>query len=116
MLLPFCCQAKNRLLRKCGKSPLQVVQGRDITVPSSLVQQIADGEVRMSTNHCLSHDEELNRIEQLRCAAISAFHWLDSHERLRVALNVRSRPPRLLALTPGTQVYFHKPPGQHRRL
>ena len=83
--LAMCCQAKNRLLRKCGKSPLHVIQGRDVVVPSSLMQQISDGEVRMSTNHSISHDEELNRIEQLRCSAISAFHWLDSHERLRVA-------------------------------
>ena len=116
LAVAMCCQAKNRLLRKCGKSPLQVVQGRDVTVPSSLMQQVADGEVRMATNHCITHDDELNRIEQMRCAAISAFHWLDSHERLRVALSARSRPPRLVSLTPGTQVYFHKPPGQHRRL
>lgn len=112
LALAMCCQAKNRLR---GKSPLQVVQGRDV-VPSSLLQQVADGEVRMPTNACISRDDEMNRIEQLRCAAISAFHWLDSHERLRVALNARSRPPRLVSLTPGTQVYFHKPPGQRRRL
>ena len=116
MAVAMCCQAKNRLLRKCGKSPLQVVQGRDHVVPSSLVQQVADGEVRMTTNHMISHDDEMNRVEQLRCAAISAFHWLDSHERLRIALNARSRPPKLVSLTPGTQIYFHKPPGQHRRL
>ena len=71
---------------------------------------------RMSTNHGVTHDEEVNRLEQLRCAAMSAFQWLDSHERLRVALNSRSRPPKLVSLTPGTVVYFHKPPGQHRRL
>ena len=88
----MCCQAKNRLLRKCGRSPLQVVQGRDVVVPSALVQQVADGEVRMSTNHAITHDEEVNRMEQLRCAAMSAFQWLDSHERLRIALNSRSRP------------------------
>ena len=70
----------------------------------------------MSTNHAITHDEEVNRMEQLRCAAMSAFQWLDSHERLRVALNSRSRPPKLFSLTPGTIVYFHKPPGQHRRL
>lgn len=116
LAVSMCCQAKNRLLRKCGHSPLQVVQGRDIVVPSALVQQVADGEVRMTTNHSISHDEEVNRMEQMRCAAISAFQWLDSHERLRVALNARSRPPKLVALVPGTVVYFHKPPGQHRRL
>eukprot|EP00438_Fugacium_kawagutii_P006229 Skav208378 [mRNA] locus=scaffold3508:51885:54965:+ [translate_table: standard] len=110
------CQAKNRLLRKCGRSPIQVTQGQDQVVPSSLLQQVADGEMKYSTNAAISSDEEINRMEQIRCAAISAFHWLDSHERLRVALNARSKPPKLVALTPGTQVYFHKPPGQHRRL
>lgn len=106
----MCCQAKNRLLRKCGRSPLQVVHNWDIVAPSALVQQ-------MSTNlHGATHDEEVNHTEQLRCAAMSAFQWLDSHERLRVALNSRSRPPKLVSLTPGTTVYFHKPPGQHRRL
>ena len=92
------------------------MQSRDVVIPSALVQQIADGEVRMSSNYSITHDEEVNRMEQLRCSAVSAFQWLDSHERLRVALNARSRPPKLVALTPGTIVYFHKPPGQHRRL
>ena len=72
--------------------------------------------MKYSTNAAITTDEEINRMERIRCAAISAFHWLDSHERLRVALNSRSKPPKLVALTPGTQVYFHKPPGQHRRL
>ena len=110
------CQAKNRLLRKCGRSPIQVTQGQDQVIPSSLLQQVIDGDMKYSTNAAITTDEEINRMEQIRCAAISAFHWLDSHERLRVALNSRSKPPKLVALTPGTQVYFHKPPGQHRRL
>ena len=110
------CQAKNRLLRKCGRSPIQVTQGQDQVIPSSLLQQVIDGDMKYSTNAAITTDEEINRMERIRCAAISAFHWLDSHERLRVALNSRSKPPKLVALTPGTQVYFHKPPGQHRRL
>ena len=70
----------------------------------------------MSSNYSITHDEEVNRMEQLRCSAVSALEWLDSHERLRIALNARSRHPKLVSLTPGTIVYFHKPPGQHRRL
>lgn len=85
-------------------------------MPSSLLQQVAEGDMKYSANAAITHDDEVNRMEQMRCAAISAFHWLDSHERLRVALNARSKPPKLVALTPGTQVYFHKPPAQHRRL
>lgn len=92
---------------------LQVAQSRDLTMPSSLVQQIADGEARISTNACLSQEDELNPMEQLRCASISVFQWLDSHAG---SLNARSRPPNLVSLAPGTQVYFHKLQGLHRRL
>lgn len=45
-------------------------------------------------------------MERMRQEAAAAFHWLDSHERLRAALNSRSRPPHLKAdaLAPGTVV------------
>lgn len=55
-------------------------------------------------------------MEKLRKEAAAAFHWLDSHERLRTSLNSRSRPPHLKAdaLVPGTVVYFFKQPAQNR--
>ena len=111
-------QAKNRLMRRCGKSPLQVVQGRDHVIPSSLLEQVDRAEVKFATNSLILETEEHQSMERLRQEAAAAFHWLDSHERLRMALNSRSRPPHLKAdaLAPGTVVYFFKQPGQNKRM
>lgn len=84
-------QAKNRLMRRCGMSPIQVVQGRDEVLPSSLLSQLDKAEVKFTTNSVILEEAEQQRMSQLRQASISAFHWLDSRERLRVALNSRSR-------------------------
>ena len=111
--LAMAVQAKNRLMRRCGKSPLQVVQGRDHVIPSSLLEQVDRAEVKFATNSLILETEEHQSMERLRQEAAAAFHWLDSHERLRMALNSRSRPPHLKAdaLAPGTVVYFFKQPG-----
>ena len=116
--LAMCVQAKNRLMRRCGKSPIQVVQGRDEPLPSSLVAQIDRGEIKHSTNSRVLESEEQGRMERIRQEAAAAFHWLDAHERIRMALHSRSRPPHLRAdaLVPGTVVYFFKQPGQYRRM
>ena len=116
--LAMAVQAKNRLSRRCGKSPIQVVQGRDQVIPSSLVEQIDRAEVQFATNSQLLEVEEHQTMERMRQEAASAFHWLDSHERLRAALNARSKPPHLKAdsLPPGAIVYFYKQSGQNRRL
>lgn len=116
--LAMAIQAKNRLSRRCGKSPLQVVQGRDQVIPSSLLEQVDRGEIQYGTNSQLLESEEHAMMERMRQEAAAAFHWLDSHERLRMALNSRSRPPHLKAdaLPPGTTVYFFKQPGQAKRL
>ena len=116
--LAMVVQAKNRLMRRCGMSPIQVVQGRDEVLPSSLLAQVDKAEVKFSSNAVLLEQAEQQKMEQLRQAAASAFHWLDSHERLRMALNSRSRPPHLRAdaLVPGTVVYFFKQPGQAKRM
>ena len=111
-------QAKNRLMRRCGKSPIQVVQGRDDVLPSSLLAQVDRGEVKFASNADILESEEHQAMERMRQEAAAAFHWLDAHERLRMALNSRSRPPHVKAdaLVPGSVVYFFKQPGQNRRL
>ena len=116
--LAMAVQAKNRLMRRCGKSPIQVVQGRDQVAPSSLLEQVDRAEVRFASNSQILENEEHQSMERMRQEAAAAFHWLDSHERLRMALNSRSRPPHLKAdaLAPGTVVYFFKQPGQNKRL
>ena len=116
--LAMAIQAKNRLLRRCGKSPLQVVQGRDNVIPSALLEQVGNAEVKFATNSACLEEEEQQLMERMRRSAHSAFHWLDAHERLRIALNSRSRPPHLRAdaLVPGTVVYFFKQAGQSKRM
>ena len=109
--LAMAVQAKNRL-------SLQVVQGRDMVLPSSLVEQVDRAEIKFATNSKILEIKEQDFMEKLRKEAAAAFHWLRSHERLRMALNSRSRPPHLKAdaLGPGTVVYFFKQPAQNRRL
>ena len=116
--LAMAVQAKNRLLRRCGKSPIQVVQGRDDVIPSALLEQVSKAEVKFATNSARLEEAEQQRMERMRRSAHSAFHWLDAHERLRLALNSRSRPPHLRAdaLVPGTVVYFFKQAGQNKRM
>jgi len=62
MLLPWPLP-KQRIgcLGNVGKSPIQVTQGREVVIPSSLVQQVAAGEIRLGTNSMISHDEETNQ-------------------------------------------------------
>lgn len=48
--LAMVIQAKNRLMRRCGMSPIQVVQGRDEVLPSSLLAQVDKAEVKFTTN------------------------------------------------------------------
>ena len=102
----MCTTAKNKTLRQCGWAPLQVLQGRDALVPESIMQQISDGEVKFKINEDITQDEATKRREMIRAAASQAFIWMDSHEALRKGLNARSRPPKLVGLYPGAQVYF----------
>lgn len=73
--------------------------------------------MKRGANSAILEHEEQRRMDRMRQEAASAFHWLDAHERIRVALHSRSRPPHLRAdaIAPGTTVYFFKQPGQNRR-
>ena len=66
-------------------------------MPSSLLEQVDRAEVRFASNSQILENEEHQSMERMRQEAAAAFHWLDSHERLRMALNSRSRPPHLKA-------------------
>lgn len=46
---------------------------------------------------------------------MAAFAWLDSHERLRCAINARSHPPRYV-LPPSTEVCYYRQKGHVRRV
>ena len=108
--------AKNRLLRSCGWSPIQVVQGQEHVIPASLMQQLASGEVRFATNAAISQREGHQLAERIRAAAQEAFMQLDSDSRIRRALNAKPQPPRVQHLAAGAQVYDFVPEQQHARL
>eukprot|EP00974_Lingulodinium_polyedra_P025070 2424589-Lingulodinium_polyedra.AAC.1 len=72
MALTAVLSAKNRMLRKGGMTPIQVVQGRDDLIPAALMDQLAEGETRMTTNKRAEHVEPYHRAEQIRAAAASA--------------------------------------------
>ena len=113
--LSMALSAKNKMLRKCGYSPLQVVTGKDTLCPAALADQLASGQTRTVVNHDAAFDVVANRMGRIRAQAISAFAWLDSHEALRRGLCARSHPPALAFLTPGTEVVY-KQQGATRRL
>ena len=114
--LSMALSAKNKMLRKCGYSPLQVVTGQDTLCPAALADQLASGQTRTVANHDATFDVAVNRMERIRAQAVSAFAWLDSHETLRRGLCARSHPPALAFLTPGTEVIYYKQQGATRRL
>ena len=108
--------ARNRQMRISGFSPVQIVLGKDVTVSSSLLEQIERGHFRYVLNQDLAFDEARRRNEQIRQAAEHAFVWMNGHETLRKALNAKSRHPRMEMLYEGAQVYFYEPPSSRKGL
>ncbi|CAE7202150.1 RE2, partial [Symbiodinium necroappetens] len=108
--------ARNRQMRISGFSPVQIVLGKDVTVSSSLLEQIERGHFRYVLNQDLVFDEARRRNEQIRQAAEHAFVWMNGHETLRKALNAKSRHPRMEMLYEGAQVYFYEPPSSRKGL
>ena len=68
LCLAMATQAKSRLMRRCGKSPIQVVQGRDDAVPSSWPRSTERRSNLAWIALCWKN---------WRYEAASAFHWLD---------------------------------------
>eukprot|EP00439_Symbiodinium_sp_Y106_P022212 s3337_g2.t1 len=108
--------ARNRQMRVGGFSPTQIVLGRDVAIPSSLLQQIQSAHFRYVTNQDLAFDDARRKNEEIRHAAAQSFHWADSHETLRKAVNSRSRHPRMEMLYEGAVIYFYDPPASRRGL
>jgi len=115
-----CFSAKNRLCNKMGMSPMQAVTGRDVAVPTSIMDQLCSGQLKLAMNAALDEKEALRKAERIRAAAVDSFNWIDSNEVIRKGLHARSRPPKLEMILEGSTVYVHQPPphrrGQPRRL
>ena len=69
------------------------VLGKDVAIPSSLLEQLQTGHFKYVLNQDLSFDEARRRNEQIRQAASQAFIWMDGHETLRKALNANRQEP-----------------------
>ena len=108
--------ARNRQARISGFSPTQIVLGKDVAIPSSLLEQLHKGHFKYVLNQDLSFDEARHRNEQIRQAAAHAFIWMDGHETLRKALNAKSRSPKMEMLYEGATVYFYDPPDSRKGL
>ena len=115
-----CFSAKNRLCNRLGLSPIQAVTGKDVPVPTSIMDQLCSGHIKMAMNAELDLKDAMRRAERIRASAVDSFNWIDSNEVLRKGLQSRSRPPKLETIYEGVTVYVHQPPpcrrGQARRL
>ena len=111
-----CFAAKNRMSNRMGLSPLQAITGRNTSMPHSVMEQLASGQVKFALNQELDVKDALRRAERIRAAAVDTFHWIDANEVLRKALHARSRPPKLELIQEGATVYVYQPPPNRRGL
>ncbi len=108
-------QAKNRLGRTNEVAPIQELLGIDPLTTCSVIQLVADLKVKYVANQELTRNNLSRQKEQIRATAHAAFACLDAHEKRRVGLNSRSRPPRLAELHEGAQAWVrNRPAGQDR--
>lgn len=107
--------ARNRQARVSGFSPLQLVFGRDTSIPSNLMEAMA-GQFKFQLSKPTTVEESFRRASQMRKAASDAFQWLEANDALKRAAGSRARLPRLELLTEGSQVMFWEPPAHRRGL
>ena len=81
--------AKNNGTKKCGFSVSQAVFGKEARLPDELL-----GDTDETTNTQISLDARLQRRNEIRIAAVSAFHRMKLDESLRRGLFHQARPYR----------------------
>ena len=107
--------SRNQQVRVAGYSPIQLVFGRDSTMPGNLMDALA-GQMKFQLSRPTSVEESFMRSAQLRKAAADAFQWMEANEALKRAAGSRSRLPKLELLAEGAQVMFWEPPANRRGL
>ena len=107
--------SRNRQARVSGFSPIQLVFGKDTSVPSNLMEALA-GQFKFQMTKPTTVDDTFRRAAQIRKAAPDAFQWLEANDALKRAAGSRARLPRLELLTAGSQVMFWEPPAHRRGL
>lgn len=107
--------ARNRQARVGGFSPVQLVFGKDTSIPSHLMEALS-GQFKFQLSTPTTIEDSFRRSADMRKAATDAFQWLEANEALRRAAGSRARLPRLELLTEGAQVMFWEPPPHRRGL
>eukprot|EP00435_Cladocopium_sp_Y103_P008686 s1575_g2.t1 len=107
--------ARNRQARVAGFSPVQLVFGKDTSIPSNLMDAMA-GQFHFQLARPDSTDESFQRAAQMRKAANDAFQWMEATDALKRAAGSRARLPKLELLSEGAQVMFWEPPAHRRGL
>ena len=107
--------ARNLQARVAGYSPMQLIFGKEISMPGNLMEAIA-GQFQFKVSQPQTMDEAYHRAAAIRRAATEAYQWLEANEALKRAAGSRSRLPRMELLVEGTQVMFYEPPISRRGL
>ena len=84
--------SRNRQARVSGFSPIQLVFGKDTSVPSNLMEALA-GQFKFQMTKPTTVDDTFRRAAQIRKAASDAFQWLEANDALKRAAGSRARLP-----------------------
>ena len=109
------CASRNRQARVSGFAPIQLVFGKDTSLPENLMNTLA-GQLQFQLSRPSTVEESFVRANQIRKAAADAFQWMEANDALKRAAGSRSRLPKLELLTEGAQVMYWQPPAHRRGL
>eukprot|EP00913_Durusdinium_trenchii_P032182 g30134.t1 len=107
--------ARNLQSRVSGFSPIQLIFGREMSLPGNLMEAIA-GQFKFQISNPQTMEEAIHRASSIRRAATEAFQWLEASDALKRAAGSRARLPRLELLVEGSMVMFYEPPVSRRGL
>ena len=88
-----CFQAKNALVRHDGYAPEQIVLGKAVSVPGSVLSDDSLGSHALTEGSDLESERHRQRLD-LRCRARQAFLEADNSQTIRRAILRRSNPTR----------------------
>ena len=108
--------ARNRQARVAGFSPTQIVLGKDVAIPSSLLDQLEKGHFRYVLNQDLAFNEAGGETSRSAMRPSKAFIWMDANETCERRSMRRQGNPRMEFLYEGANVYFYEPPASRRGL
>ena len=94
--------AKNKLVRRGGRSPEQAVFGRTAAWPSQLTDDSTDA----AAQHNMSTDQTLALAEQMRWDALRAFAEVEQSQSLMQAIHRKTATLQASDLVPGQRIAY----------